>query len=238
MRRVLVVLAATLLVACASAGKPGNKPDGGGGDDDASNIDAPTRIDGSGMMVTSTLQEPTSTNVTSPNTVNCHNGLGETAENHYYRAFLLSDFSITSDFHVTQVTFAVETAQGGPQTATVKVGTYSGAITAATTTLTPAMITNIAQATSPSIPDGTNGTVVTPVDAMIPASSTILVEIMTPNHVGDGIELFPGSNNSGEKKPSFFSTPDSQCAITGIKSYANLGAPQVQLIISVTGTHT
>jgi hypothetical protein len=237
MRRVLVVVAATLLVACASAGKAGNKPDGGGGgDDDASNIDAPQRIDASGMMVTSTLQEPTATNVKSGNTVACSNNLtGETAESHYYRAFLLSDFSITSDFHVTKVTFGVEQATSA--NATVKVGTYAGAVTNTTTTLTPAMITSMAQANA-TIPDGANGSVDTTVDAVIPAGSTILIEIASPNGIGNGNTLFPGSNNSGEKKPSFYATPDTDCAIQGIKSYGNLGFPQVQLIISVTGTHT
>lgn len=189
------------------------------------------------MVMTSTLQEPSTTNVVA-GTVTCANGLNETAEDHYYRAFLLSDYAITSDFHVTQVTFAVESALGGPQTATVKVGTYSGAVTTTTTTLTPAMITNIGQATTPSIPDGDNGTVTTPIDAMIPANSTILVEIATPDHIGDGTGLFPGSNNTAEKKPSFFSTPDTQCSNGGIHSYANIGHPTVHLIISVTGTHT
>jgi len=240
-----------LVAACASAKVQGgnNEIDANNNGDDAPPpvdmappIDNPPPIDAPPdappQPIQSTLQEPTTTAVTAANSVNCNNfqsGGSGTTENHYFRVFTLADFGITKDFNVTQVTFAVEQASGAAQTATVKVGTYSAVVNAGTTTLDPTKIANLNQVNTNIAIGATN--IVTPITATIPAGATIIVEIASPDGTGVSPQraLFPGTNNSGQKKPSFVSAP--ACNINAITSYANLGFPQVQLIMSVTGTH-
>jgi len=247
-------LPAIVLTGCASA-----KVQGGNNDvdanqnngDDANNnqndappppppdAPPPPPPDAPPVPISSTLQEPTQTTVTAGNMINCNNfggGGNSTAENHYYRAYKLTDFGITNDFSLTQVTFGVELATGGPLTATVKVGTISTAVTAATTTLNPANIT-VLNTTTATINNGATN-IAAPITAAIPANATILVELTTPDLTAvNGRAFFPGSNNTGERTPTFFSTPNANCNIAGIRSYANLGFPGTQMVMSVTGTH-
>ena len=229
------------VAACASASLGGEKviDASAGDDDDASRpIDAPQHIDAA-MPVSQTLVETTNNTVKAGNTVNCNDTAGGgsgTAENHYYRVFPLSNYSITSAFSVTQVDFAVQLATG-TQMVTVKVGTYSDPVTVATTKLT-GTITQIQQVMVP-VPAGST-TISAPITADIPAGSNVIIELASPDGTATNpeVEFFPGSNNSGETEPSFIATPDANCAISGIVSYSSLGFPTTQLIVTVTGTHT
>src|SRR5262249_7224253 len=146
-----------LIAGCASGGKPAAAPDTNTGDDqpDAPPIDAPAHVDAAPdappadapqQSVTVTLQETTTNTIPQGNSAACRYGDNSTADNIWYRAFQLSDFNIANAFHVTQVTFGVEAAQGSPA-AQVKVGSYSG--TVGGTTINLAQITPLNAAQGP-----------------------------------------------------------------------------------------
>ena len=230
-----------VLVACASAGRdnPGN-PDGntdGKLPTDGSNIDGPPNID---APISLTLQQNNSAAVAAT-MIACQNATtGATRENSYYRVFPLTDHGVTGAFYVTQVTFAVERATAGTgttQPAQVKLGTYSGTVGAAT--LNTAQITPIASATI-SITNGATSVVVpasmfTPPNITIPMGSNVVAEVFIPDGNAANNIFYIGSNNGGETRPSYIRGPT--CGSTSPSTYASIGQPQIQLVLSVSGTH-
>jgi hypothetical protein len=72
-----------------------------------------------------------------------------------------------------------------------------------------------------------------PVTGTAPAGSELVIEISIPADTGDGNRFFPGANSLGETDPSWISSAG--CAITTPITYASIGFPTCQLVMSVTG---
>src|SRR6185312_17304134 len=164
------------LVGCAQAGAPGAAPgdaDEGGHmsfpDADPNRPDAPVRpidafvppIDAPPGMTTKTLDENTSDTLAGDTSVACgytgtHIG---TKASQYYRVFALSDFGISTDFHVSQVSFQVEDCESidtDCTTVNVDVGTYTPAPTGTSLTGTFTQLAT-ATATVPTVVEDDNG---------------------------------------------------------------------------------
>jgi hypothetical protein len=235
-----------LVTACASGGKPGVAPDTG--DDqadapvrpDAPDIDAPSHVDAAmpdapQQPVTVTLQETVNNTIAAANSIACGNGVPETRDNTWYRAFALSDFGISNDFHVTQISFAIQESAGTPSVQ-VKIGSYAG--TVGGTTINTAMITALNAVTVP-IPATTTGeSVPAPITADIPAGGKFVVQIAAPDQLGTGKYVYIGASNGGENKPSYISSVG--CGITTPTRPIDVDPtqfPNVDMIILVTGNH-
>lgn len=238
-----------VVAACAAAGQ-GNP----GGDDqqhpDAKKADAPNQqqdpdaaIDaqpaGPDAAIMATLSETTDgTTVGSASSVTCGSTTG-TSENSWYRAFKLGDFpQVTGGFHVSSVTVGVQEASGAP-TVQIKIGSYSGTLTPAPTTLNTAQITPITSAnlTIPNTVATAPTTATVPISANIPAGGQFVVEVFLPDLSNTGSYYYLGGNGGGESRPSYIRAPATGCDITVPTTVSSIGFPTSDLMITVTGTH-
>lgn len=183
-----------------------------------------------------TLSQATSPTVMTANTLVCSSNVNNvpqyTLENHFYRVFRLSDFGISTTFTAQQVVFAVEDASTttGSQTVTVRLHTMTGStLTNASLTLLYGQNVLVNDTTLATIPV----TLTTPV--VVPAGSTLVLELFAPAHSAQGNFFYPGSNTSGESGPSYVRADG--CTIPEPSTYATVApAETVHLIMSVSGT--
>lgn len=224
-------------------------PDAGGGRDAAPMADAPSAdappADAPGTQ-TRTLSQTNSQTLTAGTSIACGNAQG-TSANSFYRVFDLGALGITSDFHVTTVSFQIEDSEGGNVVA-ARVGTYGGTPGA---TLTSSMITILASNATVSVPnvvetfDANNnastpgGMVDAPVAATIPAGQKLLIEVDVPDGTaGSGGKFFyMGANAGGETGDSYFSA--TACTPPGATptDVSQVAMSNVDLLFTVTGTY-
>jgi hypothetical protein len=176
-----------------------------------------------------TITHSTSNTVISGNSVSC-NAAGLHADNSYFRAFTLADFSITEDFNISMVEIGVEqaTGAGGTQPITVYLYTSSQPFP----TGYPGSLTQIGTADI-NVPDQSLTLFQIPVSGTAPAGSQLVVEIFTPDGQTAGHSFFIGSNDLGETDPSYILAAD--CAITVPTATGTIGFPNMQIVMSVTG---
>jgi hypothetical protein len=178
-------------------------------------------LNGAGVTIT----HSDSDSVLAANAVACSpDGGVTTSENFYLRTFTLADFGITDTFNVSEVAFGIENLSSD-QPITVNLYSLDGAFTFANMTLIGTATQSVASQQL---------TIVTvPVEGSIAAEGTLVVEIAPPDLSGVAA-FFPGSNNAGETAPSYIASP--ACSINEPATYGSIGFPQVQLVMSVTGT--
>ncbi len=249
MRTALLCAGVGLAGACAQA-SIGNAPtDSGnhGGRDvnnngidssepiDARPIDAARSID---APITKILSETVNSTMVYGNSIACSdadNG-GDTLDNIWYRAFQLSDFSITDGFDINTVTFSVQESTGSP-TVTVMIGSYTGTVGPTQTTVNLAMITPLATATVvvPPSTDMNGENVPVPIAATIPADGKFVVEVSAPNQDQNSSGyMYIGGTTAGETDPSFLTSVG--CSIATPETSGAAGGTG-QIIINVTGTY-
>jgi hypothetical protein len=176
-----------------------------------------------------TITHSASQSIVELNSVACTPGGGVTTENGYLRHFTLSDFDITSDFEVTEVSFGVETINGPPHPVTVNLFTMVdpagpfvydnfALIGSTDTTLSPQALTVVS----------------VPVSGIAPAGSTLVVEVATPDMTAQGGGLFIGSNPDGQSAPSYLRSES--CGLPEPMDTAAIGFPGMHIVMNVTGT--
>ncbi len=178
----------------------------------------------------STITESITQNIVSGNSVACNNGVATTA-NSYFRSFVLSNFGITNDFQITNVSIGIESAIGasGMQPITCYLYTTSTPFP----TGYPSSLTLIGSATV-DVPDQELTIFNIPVLGIAPAGSEIVVEIFTPDGQSVGNLFFIGSNPDGETAPSYIMAVD--CGISVPMTTASIGFPGMNIVMNVTGT--
>ena len=187
-----------------------------------------------------TLTHSVSQVITDLNSVACEQALPPDdtkviSENTFYRSFKLSDFSITSDYTVTSVTYGIERLSGAPAAGypiTVKIYTSSSKNFPSGSLNLIAEVTEMVQNQSLQLHT-------TPISASIPAGSEIVVAIYVPSDApsdgGNGQVSFQiGSNASGETAPSYLKAVD--CGLTQPVTFTSQGHPEVQIVMSVQGS--
>jgi len=251
MRRLYVALAIGPLAACATAGKDnglGEHPDAGGNKPDGSTqppIDAAPLPDAPPGQTQLTLSQTNNNTPAAGQGQACgHSVFGNTvstADNSWYRVFKLADYGVTGAFNVQRVTFYSDYAWAGggtSQPATLKIGTYSGALEV--DRLPAASITNIV--TQPvTIPDNTGApaAIDTNVSATIPAGSNLIVELALPDGDADGNYFYIGVSAGGEQKKGYIRATPSGCGFTSptsLVSPTGLNIANNAVLLSVTGT--
>jgi hypothetical protein len=243
-----------LLFGCASAGAP--EVGGHGGDagfthpTDSSGHPVDTfvnTIDAPPGQQTKTLSETTSNTLRPVTSIACPAATVGTSANIYYRVFDLATFGITSDFHVTQVSFQVEdceTAGGNGTNVAVRVGTYNGTPGNTLTVANMTVLASNANVTVPEIVEDVTamttpgGLVNAPINATINAGMKVLVEVDVPD--GDLDHFFyPGANTGGQSAKGYVSSPS--CTPPGTTP-TDIGtvvmpATEIDLLLTVTGTY-
>ena len=183
-----------------------------------------------------TLQAGSENTVTPGNSVSCNSGGPDFfhADNHYYRTYPLPTVGISSDFQVSSVDIGVEEAAslGGTQPVQVSLHTLTGELLLANLTLLAS--------TSVAVPDQTASILNVPIEASVPAGSTLVVEVFTPSGQETSNRFFIGSNPASEAFPSFIRAPGGNCVIDEPTATSDLGVPGLimSIVLNVTGTHS
>ena len=270
--RVVWICVCALVAACSEA-HPRGSDDTGDDDvlspsddsaddssgDDSTAVDAPPIIDvdaephnpgdpdaAPAVPVTTTITQSTNnTTVASPNSASCHNDYNVTAENSYYRAYVLAEHGIASAFSISGVRVGVETTADDPsptdpaqatQPAAIRLYTYSEA---PGTALNLAAMTGIGSA-NVTFANGLAATLVDfPVTGTVPAGGTLIVEVAIPDGDPDGDSYGPhffiGSNTAGETRSGYLRAPE--CGAANPSQLTALSLPSMHMIIDVTGTY-
>lgn len=239
MRRETLAMALGLtLVGCALPPPPTSSDDDelGGvdagasddGDDDTSVIDAGPRPD-SRPPGGNELTHSTSNLVVPDNSVACQNDDGSTAENSYYRVFVLSEFDISGSFVVDAVEFGVDQADGGGdnrQSVDVRLHTLDG-------TLDTNNLTQLAS-TRVTVPDVAATLLRAEFNSVtVPAGSTLVVEVRSPDGDNGNDAFFIGSNPGGQTGPSYIRAP--QCDDNQPTDLADLDFADMHIVMTVFG---
>lgn len=241
-RALAAAAAALALAACAKAGDPpvgddAPDPDASGNPDDpdARDIDAAPGIDA--MPVAVTLSQNTALTISSPNTLACasSDGLAPdpdfTLENHFYRAFRLIDHGVVGQFTATRVDLGIEQAEtvAGSQTIQVKLHTAAGMFPGGALTQLHSQSVVVADTAVTTMPITLSAPVV------VPASATLVLEIVGPAHATANNFFFPGSNSAGESRDSYLSAVD--CGVADPVTYSSVdGTAVVHLVMTISGT--
>lgn len=149
-----------------------------------------------------------------------------TSVNRFLRVFTLADFDVTSEFEVNEVTFGIETLDMETPV-TVNLYSLDGPFLYENLTLLGSATENLSAQTL--------STVSVPVTGTAPAGSTLVVEIDVPDLSGTG-HFFPGSNDAGETGSTYLVAPT--CDIPEPRPFANIGVPDLHLVMAVAGTGT
>lgn len=186
--------------------------------------------------VTVTLQGSAANTIDPNNSISCNSSDPDFfhADNRYLRKYILADEGITSNLVVTSVDLGVQEATSltGTQPIVLSLYTLQGAFLLANMTLLDAQNLDVA--------DQTLQVLTVPVgDVIVPAGSTLVVEVFTPDGQTDSNRFFIGSNTGAESDPSFVVAPSTGCDITEPTPVADLGIAglQMSIVLNVTGDH-
>lgn len=179
---------------------------------------------------TTQITQSTSQSIIDVNSVSCNTG-GLHADNSYMREFDMSAYP--DGFTIESVDFGIESAasaSGGSQPITVNLYTLSG----------PLMLANLTLLHSEDImvADQTETVLNVPMSSSVavPAGSTLVYEVFTPNGQGVGDSFFIGSNDLGESGPTYITTAD--CGIPEPLTLAMVGFPDMHAVMNINGCAT
>ena len=202
--------------------------------DAAMPIDAAVPIDG---PISLTLSETVTSDIVYGNSWGCSDGNGRNGDVNYYRTFQLSDFNITTLFHVQQIVFGVQESDGMPAV-TVTLATYTGNVDGATVDST--MMTTLGTPQTVPVPVSTNQVgenVTVPYVADIPAGSKFVVEIQIPNQTANNHYMYIGATTSGEHHPGYYSSPTTAACGPSTPETSVAAGATGQFIMNVVGSH-
>lgn len=149
-----------------------------------------------------------------------------TTANGYLRHFTLDDYAILGELAVTEVSVGVESVLGAPVTLTVNLYTMvdPGG---------PLHYDNLhlIGTADQAVVDQLMTIVQVPVTGTAPAGSTLVVEVATPELRRGGVYL--GANPAGQTADSYLRAQ--ACGVPEPASTADLGFPDMHLLLTVTG---
>ncbi len=236
-----VLLSFLLFAACSQsiAGGAGDiansSPDGGVEPDPIStNDDADAAPVEESVPVDISVRGTTTDTILPLNAVSCNNNSPNFlhTDNRYFRVFDLGVAGVVGDFNVTSIDVGIEKAigNGGTQNIVVSLQSLTGPIE--TGTLVQLGVANVP------VPDQVETLINVPLSVTIPAGTTLVAEVFTPDGQGIGNSIFLGSNRDTEVGPTYIAAP--ACGINQPTPIASLGLPGVvmSMVLNVNGQHT
>ena len=183
-----------------------------------------------------TLSQSSSQEITPQNSVACveQDADGnpiEHRENSFYRVFALEEEGVAGRLETSSVAVAIQSAESPnpSQPMTVRLHTLAG------NQLEVARLSQIGSADVTVANQGA-GILDVPLVATAEAGSKLVVEIFLPDAAGGGNLLFPGSNNAAQSGPTYLRAPVAGCDLVEPVDLAEIGFPEVHLVVSVAGT--
>ncbi len=185
-------------------------------------------VDQASDPTVSVLLEPgVSDTILPENTLACLMQGPVSAPAHFFRTFALSDFAVDGAFAVEQVEFGIEQASVATDV-TVRLHRLDGPMSFENLDLLAETIVHVEpQALS---------MVTVPIAADLPAGTTLVVELITPDLRESSGVIIPGSNQSGESAASWFAAP--ACGYAQPTAYSSMFGfppPVVHLVLSASG---
>lgn len=231
------MLLALLASACgATAGDPA-------GDSEAS----PSPVDGGALFADAggaidampaavTLTQSSSQEITPQNSVACveQDADGnpiEHRENSFYRVFDLESMGVSGRLETSSVAVGIQSAASPDpdQPMSVLLHTLAG------NDLELDRLTEIGRADIRVASQGA-GIIDVPLAATADAGAKLVVELYLPDAAGGGNLLFPGSNTAAQTGPSYLRAPAAGCDLVEPTDLADIGFPDMHLVVSVSGT--
>lgn len=183
-----------------------------------------------------TLTQSSSQEITPQNSVACveqdANGNPiEHRENSFYRVFELEAMGVSGRLETSSVAVAIQSAASpNPnQPMSVRLHTLAG------NELEVDRLSEIGRA-DVTVADQGAGVLDVPLAATAEAGSKLVVEIFLPDAAGGGNLLFPGSNTAPQTGPTYLRAPVAGCDLVEPTDLADIGFPDMHLVVSVTGT--
>ena len=176
-----------------------------------------------------TLSQNTATVITAFNSVSCNSGFHR--ENHYIRRFDLDGgHGITGAFEITEVTFGIESATGGPQPVDVILSTIPNG-----SPLTFGNMSPLASETVTVNDADSNSLFDVDISATVsdPTATDLVVDVRTPDGTAGEDSFLIGSNSAGQTAPSYIAA--AECGISEPTDLAAIGFPNMHIVMSVTG---
>jgi hypothetical protein len=233
-RRSLGVLVFAAAGACsAAAGDPSGQASPSPVDGGSEFADSGGSADAAPVAVT--LTQSTSQEITPGNSRACielDNGNPvEHRENSFYRVFDLAAAGVTGRLETSSVSVGIQSAESPDpdQPMSVRLHTLAGP------DLLVASLTEIGRADVTVANQGA-GILDVPLVATTDASATLVVEIFLPDAAGGGNLIFPGSNADGQSGPTYVRAPADGCDLVEPTDFAEVGFPDMHLVVSVAGT--
>ena len=155
----------------------------------------------------------------------------EHRENSFYRVFDLEAEGVTGRLETSSVAVGIQSAESPnpSQPLAVRLHTLAG------NQLEVARLTEIGRADLTVANQGA-GVLDVPLVATAEAGSKLVVEIFLPDAAGGGNLLFPGSNTAAQSGPTYLRAPAAGCELVEPTDLADIGFPDVHLVVSVAGT--
>jgi Zn-dependent metalloprotease len=176
--------------------------------------------------VTVTITHSLDQSIMEYNSVACWNGVDATTDNSFWRAFNLLDFGISGNFEVSNVEIGLEVIffVYTDLQLTVNLYTSEGG-------LFPTGMLNFIGGATYAIEEQAYTMLSLPVTGVAHVGSELVVEIFSPG----GSFFIIGSNNLGQTGPSYLSAWE--CGFTSPIDLADLGFPDMHIVMNVTGTY-
>lgn len=172
------------------------------------------------------LSHSASYEITSDNSVACQDKTNS-FENSYYRVFDLVEFGINEELNVTSVEFGVQRARGGSGEQLVAINLYS--------LNGPFELANLTQIGTfeAFLPDDALTIFSAPIQGIVPAGGTLVVEVFTPNGEDEGNLFLIGSNAEGQTGLSYIRAPE--CGFNEPSDLTEMGFSDMHIVMNVYG---
>jgi len=188
------------------------------------------------MPTAVTLTQSSSQDITPQNSVACIESDAdgnpiEHRENSFYRVFDLEALGVSGRLETSSVAVGVQSAASPnpDQPMSVVLHTLAG------NDLALDRLTQIGRADIRIANQGA-GIVDVPLAASVEADSKLVVELYLPDAAGGGNLLFPGSNAAAQTGPTYLRAPAAGCDLVEPTDVADIGFPDMHLVLSVSGT--
>lgn len=237
MWRCLFIALPLLAAACsAKAGDPAGDREAAPAPVDGGPLSADGGASSDATPVAVTLTQSSSQDITPQNSVACveQDADGnpiEHRENSFYRVFELEAMGVSGRLETSSVAVAIQSAESpNPnQPMSVLLHTLAG------NELEVDRLSQIGRADLTVANQGA-GILDVPLAATAEAGSKLVVEIFLPDAAGGGNLLFPGSNAADQSGPTYLRAPVAGCDLVEPTDLADIGFPEMHLVVSVTGT--
>jgi hypothetical protein len=176
------------------------------------------------------MNQSTNSTTITPIQIGCQYAGGITAENSWWRAYNMANYSLPAGIVIKSVSFGIEKITGGTVPITARIYRQtSGTFPAGTRTLLATQTANF------NVQSNTFQSIVFSTPAAASPTDVIIVELYCPDQLGTGAGFFIGSNALPETGPSYISA--AACGFPNPTDLSDVGFPDDNILLWLNGTY-